>query len=358
MSSTTAIGSDPNKQGGLGFILGPCSAIEVEEIDPDGDLVLLVGNSSGFFKARRFRVSSSAMRRHSPVWKAMLFGPWKEKNPENGEWNVAFPDDSPPSFCLVLNIVHGRFDQVPTRLLALRPLYDLVVLLDKYDMVRIIRPWAKGMVQNAPSFGTCESLRRWTHIAWESGDRDAFFQGIYNAVLGISVDGKRLYILLLPFRPGTDPQHNLSGDIIRCRLSLIEELLKPFHTHIYYRLSARPWRPSKKDKGCDNMVLGSIWRQLLSDDCVLAVSKSVRATLLPHTKASEVTTSAQVLTDSITAILDATEIKDPDHAICKPGVGNMNKYMDTWIREFLKNTWWASKECFERMEARRMELDM
>jgi hypothetical protein len=41
------------------------------------------------------------MRRASPVWKAMLFGPWQELKPAHGDWIADLPEDKPWSFKIV-----------------------------------------------------------------------------------------------------------------------------------------------------------------------------------------------------------------------------------------------------------------
>lgn len=152
--------------------------LSVTDIDTDGDLLLDIGRGedSESTQAQRFRVCSSALRRHSPVWKQMFFGPWRESksvNAESEEWIVEFPDDHVKPTEIVLNIIHGRFNRVP-RSLSLDELYKLVILTNKYDLTEVLRPWCAQWVSvaygNQSSADTLKSL----FIAWELGDEDLF----------------------------------------------------------------------------------------------------------------------------------------------------------------------------------------
>ena len=147
-------------------------------IDADGDLLLDVGGDEDTEspQLQRFRVCSSTLRRHSPVWKKMLFGPWKESKPNKDEyqdWIVEFPDDPVKPMEIVLNIIHGHFDQVP-RSLSLDELYQLLILTHKYDMTRTLRllcaQWVTVAHGDLSSADTLKSM----FIAWELGDQDLF----------------------------------------------------------------------------------------------------------------------------------------------------------------------------------------
>jgi len=113
-------------------------------LDKHGDLTLEVGPGLTSFK-----VSSAALRRASPVFGAMLFGPWSESKPSNGstsgdnvQWTVRLPDDEPAAMLVVLAIAHAVFRLVPDRLSG-NEIFDILVVAHKYDMVELIRPWAK-----------------------------------------------------------------------------------------------------------------------------------------------------------------------------------------------------------------------
>ncbi|KAL1839663.1 hypothetical protein VTJ49DRAFT_1273 [Mycothermus thermophilus] len=69
-----------------------------------------------------FKVCSSTMRRPSPVWKAMLFGPWKE-----AKQSTAAPGWS-------------SSPKTRPRHLQLLPV-DITLLTDKYCMEHAVKPW-------------------------------------------------------------------------------------------------------------------------------------------------------------------------------------------------------------------------
>lgn len=79
-------------------------------IDPDGDLTFRTPTST-------FKVCSAALRRASPVLKAMLFGPWKVSKPSNGTaWVVDLREDSDVALAFILPIIHGQLRNVPRKL--------------------------------------------------------------------------------------------------------------------------------------------------------------------------------------------------------------------------------------------------
>ncbi|KAK3307391.1 uncharacterized protein B0T15DRAFT_530089 [Chaetomium strumarium] len=80
----------------------------------------------------RFRVCSAAMRRASPVWKSMLFGPWKEAKPAQGDWIVDLPEDKP----WPLAMAHGIFEKIP-KYLSLQELNELLIHTENYDLIHL-----------------------------------------------------------------------------------------------------------------------------------------------------------------------------------------------------------------------------
>lgn len=96
-----------------------------------------------------FRVCSRTLARSSPVWKKMLYGGFAESKPKDGDWIVELPDDDVPAMEFFLSAIHARFDKVPP--FDLKPdflwLYEVSVIADKYDIVHLLRPWAKAWIK-------------------------------------------------------------------------------------------------------------------------------------------------------------------------------------------------------------------
>ncbi|KAJ3961874.1 hypothetical protein N0V92_001438 [Colletotrichum tropicale] len=81
--------------------------------DPIGDLTLRVGEDG---VAYEFVVCSRTLSRWSPVFRTMLFGGFAESKPADAAWSVSLPEDLPSAMFLVLSIIHGCFEHVPTSL--------------------------------------------------------------------------------------------------------------------------------------------------------------------------------------------------------------------------------------------------
>lgn len=110
------------------------SAVNV--LDPHGDLRLVVGDSKTVFQ-----VCSRALARSSSVWEAMLYGPLSEgKTQQKGnDWEIALPEDLPEPFEMLLCAVHSNFDVLPKKLSG-SAIVDILVLSDKHDMIRSLKP--------------------------------------------------------------------------------------------------------------------------------------------------------------------------------------------------------------------------
>ncbi|KAH6983844.1 hypothetical protein EDB80DRAFT_515890, partial [Ilyonectria destructans] len=113
--------------------------------------------------------------RSSPVWKAMLFGGFKESRPAEGEWVVSLPEEKPKALLTALNIIHGRLAKVPKNL-SLEQLYLILALTHKYDMVQKVRPWAtswSSLISSLAEEGK-GGVAQLTFAAWELGQEQIF----------------------------------------------------------------------------------------------------------------------------------------------------------------------------------------
>ncbi|KAB5545656.1 hypothetical protein GE09DRAFT_215542 [Coniochaeta sp. 2T2.1] len=173
--------------------------VRPQVFDETGDLQLLVGK-------RRVpcKVCSKALARSSPVFKAMLFGQFAEAKSKasNGGWVVELPDDEVNSMLYIFNIIHDHVDRIsrdlpgddeygetfirsePHKRYSLYPcskmefLYLLTRAADKYQVLRLFKPWAKDWlaavreVKMGASGWSCEVL--WA--AWLLGDEELLRQ--------------------------------------------------------------------------------------------------------------------------------------------------------------------------------------
>jgi len=160
--------------------------------DDKGDLTLIVDEGE---EQKRMKVCSRTLARHSPVFKTMLFGDWAESRPSSSSqhWEVELPDDPWTSIHSVLNIVHGKFEQVEELQPGLEALYDILSLTNKYDMTSTLRPWARKWLER--------SIRRnrdpfLLFAAWELGCKSIFSDTAKTIAYSCRADpdDQRLYV--------------------------------------------------------------------------------------------------------------------------------------------------------------------
>jgi hypothetical protein len=157
----------------------------------------------------------------------MLFGPWAESKPADAgeQWSVSLPEDPPAALEIVLNIMHGKVDLVPNEV---QPALfsDILVLTDKYDMRRLIRPWTRPWLAKASWHldRVGAELVQSAHIAWELGLEDKLAVILRRLVRGTSKadvqDEALLALRVFEREPGlvgkgiftsTPQYHDLSG---------------------------------------------------------------------------------------------------------------------------------------------------
>ncbi|KAK8026247.1 hypothetical protein PG990_004070 [Apiospora arundinis] len=162
--------------------------------DPDGDLLLAVGEECPGATPATYKVDSRAPSRASAVFRQMLHGGFAESHrPEVGDWVVRLPEDSPFAISLMLAICHLQFDFLPqTKLIDasyIQLIYDLVVVTEKYTLTHYLRPWARSWTgkwlrekaesDNGKKPGRSNDaayvpLQNSLYIMWELGHRPEF----------------------------------------------------------------------------------------------------------------------------------------------------------------------------------------
>lgn len=145
------------------------AAPERVDIDRDGDLTLVVGPEH-----RKFLVCSRALSRASSVFKQMLYGnpQWREsrpKDPSELPWIVKLPEDNHDGTKTLLEIIHSRFSHVSNTCATVEELYEILVVADKYDMTKLLRPWVQGWVTSLPPLQDIEAIWPALGVATELG---------------------------------------------------------------------------------------------------------------------------------------------------------------------------------------------
>ena len=234
----------------------PPSPIGTINIDPDGDIYLLVGDDK---KSKRFHVSSHAMRLASPVWSAMLSPKYGFKESVSGTEDIAFAEDNLEAFFIVLLASHLKFQAIPVHT-STELLVAICGICDKYDCVSVLGPWMSAWVDAWLPHGDPVDFGRQVFVAWVVGDTTSFkniIEGLvdtcYTNSIGncLSCISKNLDRDLLPGLPGEcygaiSLSHNFLNlstiiypltpcsidKILQARLDTLTELIKICHKYI------------------------------------------------------------------------------------------------------------------------------
>jgi hypothetical protein len=102
-----------------------------QDIDPNGDLILIVGPDQ-----IRFKVARAVCRLACPSWNAMFSGRFVE----GYATEVELPADDAEALLLLLNILYYRTSSIPVLgPLSLQLIARVAQLADKYDLVNHVQ---------------------------------------------------------------------------------------------------------------------------------------------------------------------------------------------------------------------------
>ncbi|KAF6840382.1 nuclear pore protein-like protein [Colletotrichum musicola] len=139
--------------------------------DSRGDVTFTVGDPDQ--GTRDFVVCSRTVARWSSVFSAMLFGGFAESRPKSDGWRVLLPEDEVAPVFLAFKLIHGSHENTP-KTLERDELYQLLVVTEKYDMTRILRPWAATWFEPYKNTSSIEGNEIVMWIAWELGHEECF----------------------------------------------------------------------------------------------------------------------------------------------------------------------------------------
>lgn len=282
-----------------------------DQLDPDGDLLLHVGTKlASVVNHRVFKVCSAALRRASPVWKVMLFGPFTEAKPAEGDWVVELPEDDPETLKILLGLLHGVFAAIPPTL-PLAVLCGVLVVADKYDLFHLLRPVVNAWVavvkiptlpppaptsndSSAASLLDCADPFNRIHAAWSLGGDTFVAQDLTYFVFNFSRKANSFALQNRLVQPashcgppdlmGTYPEcpflhatccHislmvlTIASEIVtKLRLSLTQSLLDFYHEEVACRIPPKigcaytPYGSRAERPLCDSVILGGMWQRL------------------------------------------------------------------------------------------------
>lgn len=138
----------------------------------DGDVTLVVGKAGGV--QQPIQASKTTMSLASPVWKAMFSRVWAE----HAASEILLPDDDVSATLTVLRIAHLQFQDLPKKGdFSPTSLLNLAVICDKYDLVRIVRPFLDLHGWASPWFSSNTDVASFPQLlfsAWTFGYSQSF----------------------------------------------------------------------------------------------------------------------------------------------------------------------------------------
>ncbi|KAK1851174.1 nuclear pore protein-like protein [Colletotrichum chrysophilum] len=108
--------------------------------------------------------------------------------PADAAWSASLPEDLPSAMFLVLSIIHGCFEHVPTSLSQIE-LCQTLVATEKYDMTKIVRPWATAWFAPYKNISKVSGNEILLWISWELGYADNFCWLAKDLLLSSPVNG-------------------------------------------------------------------------------------------------------------------------------------------------------------------------
>lgn len=222
------------------------------QIDPDGDLTLVVGKTK-----TRFLVCSKTLSRSAPFWKRCLYGQFKEGKPAAGkDWVVELPEDNPSGLKFLLLLAHGLGHKTPKVNLQLA--FEITVIANKYNMTQVlwavVRSWLEDLKPARPDEGDDDTIvpqMQWLWITKELGESHKHKETFAELSQMVSkTAGGDAHLLLKPYEPGdavvltkdTLEGYDAEKDIIL--------LLAGEHCRENHRKAKLMFQYYRRDQGC------------------------------------------------------------------------------------------------------------
>ncbi|RFU33368.1 hypothetical protein B7463_g2946, partial [Scytalidium lignicola] len=239
--------------------------LETVEIDPHGDVRLLVKDDKG--NSKILIASSKVMSLVCQPWRAML-GPdskFREAQVKHME-TIPFPDDDARAVEIMLYIAHLRFDKVPSKV-DIDDLVEIAILADKYDAGHILQAWLGrwlNLVQ--PLMDTPGYEQQWLSISSIMGLPGAFVKVASRMILSSHVNEQKECITAT----GSVLEGDFVESILKARAVTIDKML----AELYSYTDSHPDRtstmtsctvesPIEGRRMCDTLIFGSFVSELI-----------------------------------------------------------------------------------------------
>lgn len=173
--------------------------VEYHELDPNGDVILILQVDESVIKKRRaekqsasiptedstpvsrnirYRASSRHLKLSSSYFERSLRKGWPEgfALESKGSVEIKIENWDPEAFLLLLNIIHGRSGQVP-RTIKLYNLANFAAVVDYYQCRETVQffvdIWVDKLKESLPS-GYSDDVMRWICVSWVFCRKDIF----------------------------------------------------------------------------------------------------------------------------------------------------------------------------------------
>ncbi|KAK0119382.1 hypothetical protein ONS95_010833 [Cadophora gregata] len=286
-------------------------------------------------------VCSEAMASACKVWKNFVYPPWAEQAPvnagtatceaasktstKNGCQSAASPasvdcrsrkihvqeldfrEDDGESLLILLNIAHGKFEDVPSEL-PYSMLVSIAVLCDQYDCVKITKPWIEDWLKGEDVLSLKPGNENWLFITWVFGRVEVFEELAIYLIRTIRIDDDG-YCRNTQDTPLAEPlPAGIIEPIASIRKEVLRQLLSPAYKdyELYDRMRypiCRRGKTKESQLACDASIHQSLKTSL------------ERIGLLPMKHHKEIQYNVNELCGRLRSI--TIERADPTH-MCAP----------------------------------------
>ncbi|PGH19118.1 hypothetical protein AJ80_04196 [Polytolypa hystricis UAMH7299] len=136
---------------------GPTSSQQQTVYDPEGDVLLIVGQTD----PNRFLTSSKLLISISSVWKDLI-----ESTAQSDMKTINLPDDNATCISIMLQIAHLQFSALP-KTLSFQEIYALACLSRRYLAHELFMPFVPGWLRPYIRKQLDPKYTEWMLIAWE-----------------------------------------------------------------------------------------------------------------------------------------------------------------------------------------------
>ena len=190
------------------------------EMDPRGDLFIKGGVHGKDFVSdiqghQLYRVCSATLARASPVFERMLFGHFNEARPAPyswhpplASWTVTLDDSYAEELTILLGLAHAQFQFIPSNPDP-ETIYKVAILADRYDLIRLLRPYAKPWATKLNYYLPNMTNPSWVvHVAWHLGNEALFLEATRKLCMESYVGFNNKLCWRRLVRAGGPPGHN------------------------------------------------------------------------------------------------------------------------------------------------------